>query len=83
MKTFKHVLLAVGIAASLLLVPAEMAGAYWWGSGPMMGPWRHAYVYDPSYRWGSPATRSYIRDLYLYGPEYAKWRQARRFGWWH
>lgn len=82
MKTFKHVLFAIGVAASLLLVPAETATA-WWGGGPAVGSWRHAYVYDPNYRWGSPAMRNYVRDLYLYGPGYAQWRQVRRFGWWY
>jgi hypothetical protein len=82
MTTFKRVLIAAGIAASLVMIPGEVANAYGWGAGSAVGPWRHAYVHDPGYRWGSPTMRSYIRDLYRYGPEYAQWRQTRRFGWW-
>ncbi|QIK38432.1 hypothetical protein GWK36_11090 [Caldichromatium japonicum] len=82
-KILPSMLLATGVATGSLLIPTEMATAYyWWGDGPLAGPWRHAYIYDPNYRWGPPQMRNYIRDLYLYGPSYAQWRQARRWGWW-
>jgi hypothetical protein len=83
MNILKRALVAAGIAAALVAIPAEIAGAYWLGPGPGIGPWRHNYIYDPLYRWGAPGQRSYIRDLYLYGPTYAAWRQNRRHGlWW-
>jgi hypothetical protein len=82
MKTLKRVAVAAGVAAALVMIPAELANAYWPGVGPHLGPWRSAYVYDPAYRWGSPAMKQYIRDLYLRGPGYAGWRQQRRFGYW-
>ena len=83
MKVLKRVVLAAGIAAALIMIPTQVANAYWPGAGPFAGPWRNAYIYDPADRWGSPAMKQYIRDLYLRGPEYADWRQQRRFsGWW-
>ncbi|MCX7946903.1 MAG: hypothetical protein N2557_08150, partial [Hydrogenophilus sp.] len=70
MKSLKSMLLVTGVAIPALLISAERAHAWWW-DGPGIGPWRHAYIYDPNYRWGPPELRSYIRDLYLYGPYYA------------
>lgn len=83
MKILRSLLFVTGMAAVSSIIPSQTASAYyWWGDGPFVGPWRHAYVYDPNYRWGPPEMRSYIRDLYLYGPYYAQWRQIRRYGWW-
>lgn len=84
MRIVKRVALAAGIAAALIVIPTQVADAYWPGAGPVAGPWRNAYVYDPAYRWGSPAMKQYIRDLYPSGPDYANWRQQRRLsnGWW-
>jgi len=82
MKIIKRVLIAAGIAAAMILVPTEVGNAYW---GPAVGPWRHAYVYDPAYRWAPAWQKAYIRDLYLYGADYADWRRQRREGrwWWY
>ena len=87
MKTVKPLLIAAGIVATLVALPMESASAYWLGTGPGVGPWRNAYIYDPNYRWGSLEQRSYIRDLYRYGPAHANYKQNRRypfrrFGWW-
>ena len=83
MKVVKRIALAAGIAAALIMIPTQVANAYWPGAGPVAGPWRNAYVHDPAYRWGSPAMKQYIRDLYLRGPGYANWRQQRRLSnWW-
>jgi hypothetical protein len=82
MKILKRALVAAGVAAALIVIPTQTAGAYWGGPAPGIGPWRHAYVYDPNYRFARPAVRSYIRDLYLYGPAYAAWRQHRRYHRW-
>jgi hypothetical protein len=82
MKTVKRLLVAAGIAATMVAIPMETASAYWLGPGPGFGPWRNAYIHNPAYRWGSPATRSYIRDLHRYGPAYANWNRHRRYGWW-
>ena len=82
MNILKRMAVAAGIGAALIVIPAEVANAYWLGPGPGIGPWRHAYLYDPAYRWGPSFQRGYIRDLYLYGPTYAAWRQNRRLGWW-
>jgi hypothetical protein len=82
MKALKRVAVAAGIVAALVMIPAELANAYWPGFGPHFGSWRSAYVYDPAYRWGSPDMKQYIRDLNLRVPGYAAWRQQRRFGYW-
>jgi hypothetical protein len=83
MKIVKRVALAAGIAAALIMIPTQVANAYWPGAPPVAGPWRNAYVHDPAYRWGSPVMKQYIRDLYLRGPGYANWRQQRRrSNWW-
>ena len=78
MKGLKRALAVAGIAAGLVVIPVEVANAYW---GPGYGAWRSAYVHDPAYRWGTPATRTYIRDLYRRGPGYAAWHRQRRHGW--
>ena len=82
MNILKRVTVAAAVATALVVIPTELAGAFWLGPGSGIGPWRSAYVYDPTYRWGSISQRGYIRDLYLYGPTYAAWRQSRRYGWW-
>jgi hypothetical protein len=82
MKAIKRIAVAAGIAAALVMIPTQVANAYWGWGGPLAGPWRNAYVHDPAYRWGSPTTKRYIRDLYLRGPGYAAWRQQRRSGYW-
>jgi hypothetical protein len=84
MKTRNRLLVAFGVATMLAAIPMQTANAYRFGPAPGFGPWRHAYVHDPSYRWGTPAMRQYIRDLHLYGPTYAAWNQQRRYGygWW-
>ena len=82
MNVLKRAMMAAVIAMALIVIPTEIAGAYWFGPGPGIGLWRYGYVHDPMYRWGPSDQRSYIRDLYLYGPTYAAWRQARRYGWW-
>jgi hypothetical protein len=84
MKISKRLMVAAGLATVLAALPMQTANAYWVGPGSGVGPWRHAYVHDPSYRWGSPSVRRYIRDLYLHGPTYATWKQQRRYGyrWW-
>jgi hypothetical protein len=82
MKILRRALIAGGVAAALIAIPTQTAGAFWGGPAPGLGPWRHGYVHDPNYRFGPPATRTYIRDLYLYGPVYAAWHQHRRSRWW-
>jgi hypothetical protein len=77
MKTLKRILVAAGIAAAMIMVPGQVANAYWL---PGHGAWQHAYVHDPAYRWAPPQQRAYIRDLYRRGPAYANWRQQRRWG---
>ena len=79
MKTMKRILVAIGIAAVVALIPAEVANAYWY---PGWGGWHHAYVHNPAYRWAPPEQKAYIRDLYMRGPGYANWRQQRRWGYW-
>lgn len=82
MKTKQRVIIAAGIAAVLALVPVAVS-ALWLAPAPGLGPWRHAYVHDPSYRFGPPSVRNYARDLHLYGPVYADWHQRQRNrGWW-
>ena len=81
MRHAKHLLLSAAVATALIVIPGTVS-AYWPGPAPGFGPWRHAYVHDPTYRWAPPAMRRYIRDLYLYGPVYANWSQYRRHGWW-
>lgn len=80
MKTAKRILITAAVAAALAAIPATTS-AWWLGPAPGIGPWRHAYVHDPSYRFGPPALRNYIRDLHLYGPVYADWHQRQRYGW--
>lgn len=79
MKHAKRTLFAIGVAAALVVLPTQVANAYW---GPGFGNWRHAYVHDPAYRYASPLVKQYIRDIYLRGPGYAARRQQRRHGWW-
>jgi hypothetical protein len=79
MKTAKRLLVAASIAAALVMIPTQVANAYW---APGFSAWRHAYIHDPAYRWATPAMRQYIRNLYLRGPGYAAWRQQRRYSHW-
>lgn len=84
MKTLQQTVLTGAMLLALLVIPAQSADAFWFGSpGPGYGGGRHAYVYHPAYRWGGPWQKAYIRDLHLRGPAYAHWRQLRRRGhWW-
>jgi hypothetical protein len=68
MKIVKRVALAAGIAAALIMIPTQVANAYWPGAPPVAGPWRNAYVHDPAYRQGPVAGP--WRNAYVHDPAY-------------